>query len=63
MCSLYNKRPPKSIGIFSIPISLSCMSFLVDTFFKYWKLYKFALAPTVRLTPNFVYDDCGNVDY
>ncbi|KAF8563327.1 hypothetical protein P879_11657 [Paragonimus westermani] len=51
------QRPPHLIEIFSIRLAQSSMQFIVGRFFRYWKLYKHALAPTVNLIPKFTYGD------
>ncbi|KAF5398440.1 hypothetical protein PHET_08465 [Paragonimus heterotremus] len=51
------QRPPNLIEIFSIRLAQSSMQFIVNRFFRYWKLYKHALAPTVNLIPKFTYGD------
>ncbi|KAF7257786.1 hypothetical protein EG68_09241 [Paragonimus skrjabini miyazakii] len=51
------QRPPNLIQIFSIRLAQISMQFIVNRFFRYWKLYKHALAPTVNLIPTFTYGD------
>ncbi|TPP61523.1 hypothetical protein FGIG_02510 [Fasciola gigantica] len=51
------QRPPHSVEIFSIDLAKKCMQFIVERFFRYWKMYKYALAPNVSLIPQFEYDD------
>ncbi|KAK4472275.1 hypothetical protein MN116_003543 [Schistosoma mekongi] len=56
MMSYSIQRPPNCIELYSIADSLKCVEFLVDSLFRHWRLYKFALAPTVRLVPQLIYD-------
>ncbi|CAH8456574.1 unnamed protein product [Schistosoma mattheei] len=56
MMSYSIQRPPHCIELFSIADSLKCVEFLVDSLFRHWRLYKFALAPTARLLPQLIYD-------
>ncbi|KAH8852614.1 Coiled-coil domain-containing protein [Schistosoma japonicum] len=56
MMSYSIQRPPHCIELYSIADSLKCVEFLVDSLFRHWRLYKFALAPTVRLVPQLIYD-------
>ncbi|XP_018648379.1 hypothetical protein Smp_150410 [Schistosoma mansoni] len=56
MMSYSIQRPPHCTELFSIADSLKCVEFLVDSLFRHWRLYKFALAPTARLVPQLIYD-------
>ncbi|CAH8454659.1 unnamed protein product [Schistosoma turkestanicum] len=56
MMSYSIQRPPHCIELFTIADSLKCVRFLVDSLFRHWRLYKFALAPTTRLVPQLIYD-------
>ncbi|VDP92339.1 unnamed protein product [Echinostoma caproni] len=54
------QRPPHSVEIFSIDLAKKCMRFIVERFFRYWKMYRYALSPGATLIPQFEYDDVAD---
>ncbi|CAF4324249.1 unnamed protein product, partial [Rotaria sp. Silwood2] len=49
-------RPPHSLRIFTVDGTKQITDYIVDTYFRHYKMYKFIFTPTIDFNLNLTYD-------